>query len=359
MTLRAPASLVFLLAAATTGACATGEEAAPVGAPPPRWEYDPGMVFPGDGSLARPEDGVALPDGALLVADQVHGLRRVDPDGRSAPFGEMVAAGYLHHPPTHPGGANGVSLEPDGTHALVTDVFGSAIYRVNVASGATEVVYRHPYGINAAIRDSHGAIWFTQSARNGPEDGEGPLWAAIDTRAADGALYRLGMTDGRPSATADLLVDSLRFTNGIALDEARGVLYVSEIMASRVWRYRVDVGAGRLLDRSVFVDSVGVDNLELDAAGRLWMAVPIGNTILVVDPETGERHVAFSAQSPVQQERLAEVARRAAAGESILPLFTPELWAPLPGFVTGIILTPDGGPVYLAGLGNALIRLPR
>ena len=33
--------------------------------------------------------------------------------------------------------------------------------------------------------------------------------------------------------------------------------------------------------------------------------------------------------------------------------------APLPGLVTGVILTPDGGPVYLSGLGNALVKLER
>jgi DNA-binding beta-propeller fold protein YncE len=42
-----------------------------------------------------------------------------------------------------------------------------------------------------------------------------------------------------------------------------------------------------------------------------------------------------------------------------MDLFTPASWAPLPGPVTGVILSPDGGPVYLTNLGNALVRLPR
>jgi len=33
------------------------------------------------------------------------------------------------------------------------------------------------------------------------------------------------------------------------------------------------------------------------------------------------------------------------------------MWAPMPGLLTGIILTPGGGPVYVSGLGDALIRL--
>jgi hypothetical protein len=42
--------------------------------------------------------------------------------------------------------------------------------------------------------------------------------------------------------------------------------------------------------------------------------------------------------------------------EPLLDLFAPDLWAPLPGAVTGVILTPGGGPVYASGLGDALIK---
>ncbi len=325
----------------------------------PRWTFDSSMVFPGDGSLARPEDGVALADGRLIVADQVHGLRRVELDGTSAPFGEMVAAGYIHRPPEHGGGANGVSLEPAGTHLLVTDIFHGGIYRVNLTTGATERVYQHRYGVNAAVRDSRGAIWFTQSAHNRPEDGEARMWAAVETARPEGALLRLGMRDGRLAAEADLLVDSLIFANGLALDEAGGHLYVAETLGQRVLRYRVDLATGRLSERSVFVDSVTPDNLLLDGAGHLWVAAPLTNELVVVRTATGERHSAFRVQTTAQRERVAEILRRLGTGAPRLELFTPDLWAPLPGFVTGMIVSPAGGPVYLTGLGNALVRLPR
>jgi hypothetical protein len=42
-----------------------------------------------------------------------------------------------------------------------------------------------------------------------------------------------------------------------------------------------------------------------------------------------------------------------------MELFTPAVWAPLPGAITGVIISPGGGPVYLTGLGNALVKLPR
>ena len=325
----------------------------------PRWSFDPGMVFPADGSLSRPEDGVVLPDGSLLVVDQVHGLRKVQPDGASAPFGEMPAAGYVHRPPEHAGGANGISLEPDGTHVLVADVYHGGIFRVDVVTGEAERIYQHRYGVNTAVRDSRGAVWFTQSANNTPEEGEARMWANVDIPAPEGALLRLGMDDGRFAAEAEILVDSLLYANGVVIDEQAGHLYLAETLGGRVFRYDVELDLGRLGDAQVFVDGVEPDNLELDGEGHLWIALPLANELLVVDTRTGARHTAFRSLTPAQQEIAAEFMRRGESGESRMELLTPELWAPLPGLLTGVILTPDGGPVYLSGLGNSLVKLER
>ena len=325
----------------------------------PQWNYDSTMIFPADHALTRPEDGIALPDGRLIVSDQVHGLRLVELDGSSAPFGELVAAGYVHHPPTQSGGANGISLEPDGSHLLVADIFHGGIYRVDVATGATERVYQHRYGVNTAVRDSRGAIWFTQSALNTPEAGEPRMWAAVDVPVPEGALLRLGMQGRRLAEEAEVLVDSLYFANGIAIDEASGHLYLSETVGARVLRYRVDVDAGRVSERSVFVDSAAVDNIELDAEGHLWLVLPLTNEVLMVDTATGARHTAFRSVTPAQLEVVQEFIRRGQAGISRMELFTPAAWAPLPGPITGVIVGPGGGSVYLTGLGDALVRLFR
>ncbi len=324
----------------------------------PVWTYDSTMVFPGDASLLRPEDGVVLADGRLIVGDQEHGLRLVEPDGSSRPFGNLGGAGYRHSPPAHGGGANGVFLEPGGSHVLVADVFGAAIYRVDVVSGETEKLYQHRYGINAAIRDSRGTIWFTQSARNTPEEGEAPLWEAVDIPRPEGAVYRIPMQGGRLAPEPELVLDSLVFPNGIALDEAGRHLFVSEMLAGRIMRYRVDPGTGALADRTVMVDSVVADNLELDGNGNLWAALPLTNEILVVSLASGARRSVFRSTNPEQERVAAEFIRRGAAGVTRLELFTPSVWAPLPGPITGIIVGREG-PVYAATLGNALLRLPR
>jgi hypothetical protein len=167
------------------------------------------------------------------------------------------------------------------------------------------------------------------------------------------------MQGGRLAEEAEVLVDSLYFANGIAIDETNGHLYLSETMGGRVLRYRVDVDAGRVSERSVFVDSVTVDNLELDGGGHLWLVLPLTNEVLMVSTATGARHTPFRSVTPAQQEVVQEFVRRGQAGIPRMELFTPAVWAPLPGPITGVIIGPGGGAVYLTGLGDALVRLPR
>ena len=302
-----------------------------------------------------PEDGIALPDGRLIVTDQAHGLRMVQTDGSSAPFGDLASAGYVHRPPEHNGGANGVSLEPDGTHLLLTDGLYGEIYRVDIATGAAEVVYRHRYGVNSAVRDSRGAIWFTQSTAN---TDEARMWAAVDAPVADGALLRLASHDGRLADTAEVVVDSLLFANGLVIDEQAGHLYIGETIGNRVLRYRVDLDAGRVSERTVVAD-IAADNVELDGEGHLWVVDPLNNEVVVLTTATGARSTVFHVQTPEQEALIAEFLRRGEAGEPRMELFTPALWAPLPGPITGVIVGPGTGPVYITGIGDALIRLPR
>lgn len=325
----------------------------------PTWTYSPAMNFPADGSLARAEDGVALPDGRLIVSDQVHGLRAVAPDGSSRPFGEMAAAGYAHDPPGHSAAANGVSLDPGGRHLLVADVLGGGIYRVAVADGATERVFQHRFGVNTAVRDRTGAVWFTQSTETTAEQGEGRMFAAVDMPAADGSLWRLPFRDGRFAAEAELVRGDLKFPNGLVLDERRGAIYVAETLRDRVLRAPLDVAAGRVGEMTTLLEIATPDNLELDDAGRLWVASPVCNQVVVVDPVTGRSRSVFRVQTPAQSAAADEFVRRGKAGAPRLELLTPQIWAPLPGLVTGIIPPRGDGDGYVTGLGNALVRLRR
>ena len=331
--------------------------ASPAAPPVPSYAFEPTMVFPADRSLLRPEDGVELADGRIIVADQQHGLRVFDDTGSHRPFGRFAEAGYEHSPPEIVGGPNGVTLVPGATHLLVADVFRGGLYRVEIASEATEKVYQHPFGINTARADSRGGVWFTQSTRNNPERGEEELFESVGVPNPDGALFYLP-----PGAAADgtavLLAEGLNFTNGVVLDEERGLLYMSETMGSRVHRFEIDIEAGTVSNQTAAVEVDHPDNLELDRHGRLWIASPVRSEIVVFDPATGKKEPVFRISTPESEAQIEAIEARLTEGVSWLDLLTPPLYEPAPGPITGLILTSDGeGAAYLTGLGNALIDL--
>jgi sugar lactone lactonase YvrE len=323
--------------------------------------YEQAALFPADRSLARPEDGVMLADGTLLIADQVHGLVALDPAGAKRPFGDFAAAGYVHEPPERSAGPNGVAMEPDGIHVLVADILTGAIYRINTETEQVVRIHQHEFGANSARRDSSGAVWFTQSTRNraGP-DSEARMFAAVDEGFLDGALFRLPPpADGSTASVAEPKLSGLTFGNGVAIDEARGQIYVAETMANRIVGYRLSVADGRLSEGRVVAELPTPDNIELDEAGRLWVASPIANALLVVDPDAGSWSTAFYPETAEHQQVMIKWQRRGQTGESRLAVMGPDMWAPLPGLFTGLILTHEGGPIYLTGLGDALVKLER
>jgi len=324
----------------------------------PHWTFADGEFFPADRSLHRPEDGVALPDGRLLVADRANGLIALSPDGSHRPFGNFAAAGYEYAPPEKNAGPNGVAFEPDGKHVLVADVFTGAIYRVDVAAETTELIYTHDYGVNTVLADTTGAIWFTQSTENNGPDSEEILFAAVDAPFADGALFWLA-PDRNGATRAALKVDGLDFANGFVIDEDRGEIFVAETVGGRINGFTVSFDTGEITERRLVANILGPDNIEMDEDGRLWAASPIGNEILLIDPETGAARSVFHPQSDESDALIAEWRRRSETGESLMQLMGPDMWGPMPGLITGVVLTPDGGPVYISGLGDALLKLER
>lgn len=335
--------------------------AAPESAPAvPQWTFDPSMIFPADQSLARAEDGVALVDGRVIVADQQHGLRVIEADGSHRPFGKFAEAGYEHQPPEIVGAPNGVTLEPAGTHILVSDVYRGGIYRVEIATEATERIVQHPYGVNMARRDSRGGLWISQSTENPPEHGEERLGEAVVFPRPDGALLYAPPAAEGEAVSPRPVVEGLLFGNGLVLDEANGWLYQCESTAHRVNRYRIDLEKGTAGDRTTAVELEFPDNIEMDRHGRLWIASFVRCEIVVFDPATGAAETALRVSTPESEAQIAKIKARMEAGEPWIDLFTPELFLPGPGPITGMILSADGEQaIYATGLGNALIRLER
>lgn len=348
------ASIAPVIAAALVSGSAV-----PASAQPAATKIAEARFFPASRTLTHAEDGVILPDGRVLVGDWDHGLVTIAPDGTVTPFGDFAAAGFRSKPDPLWNSPNGVSFEPDGRHVLVADITGGHIYRVDTVTEQVGRIYDHPFGVNAAVRDPSGAIWFTQSTENAAgAESEARMFAAADKPLSDGSVWRIAPEDvGKPDPKPVKLVAGLDFANGIVFDAARGRLYVAEIVASRILSFAVDPATGALSDRKILAQVTTPDNLELAADGMLWAASPFANAVFVINPDTGASRKIFEPAPQASAMMVAELERRQAAGEPLLSLLGPDLWGPMPGLITGVILSHGDGPAYVSGLGNALVKI--
>ena len=322
----------------------------------PRWTFETSHVYPPDRGLARPEDGKALPDGRIVVADERYGLRLIERDGSHRPFGQFNKAGYLHTPPQRPGGAQAVFLEHDARHLVVGDIYTGKMYRVNVETEETRLIYDHPYGVNSVYRDRRGTIWFTQSTNNSEQRGKEELWAAVDRPIPTGAILKLPGSGDQIAEQAEEVVGSLYLANGITLDRTESSMYVSESNMDRVLRFRVDVENGLVSEREVYQNVYIPDNLAIDTDNNLWIASPVGNKVIVVDHKCHTVHTVFRAESKSHAAFVDEWVNRSHFGQSRNDLLIPESFKPLSNFLTGLFFSPNFDTVYFTGLGNVILK---
>ena len=322
----------------------------------PRWTYDHSNLFPKDQPLDRPEDGRALPDGRLIVADQRHGLLLIEKDGSHRPFGNLKKAGYAHNPPDYPAAPNGVFLEQDTRHILMVDIFTGKIFRVNTHTEESRLIYNHSFGVNSIYRDRGGTIWFTQSTNNPEEKGEENLWEATNLSIPTGAIFKLPGSGNDFAVKAEEVVGSLYLANGIMADHSEEFLYVSESMMDRVLRFRLDVQSGSLSQRETYQLVPIPDNLAMDANNNLWIVSFFANQVSVVDQQCGSMHTVFRPRSPKRDDALDEWVRRSHLGQPRRELFTSDTGNPLPIALTGLFFSPNQEAVYFTGLGNAILK---
>jgi len=209
----------------------------------PSFAFNESNTFPKDKSLRHPEDGKALADGRIVVGDEKFGLRIIEKDGKSRPFGKFKQIGWTHNPPQSPAGPNGMFLESDGFHLLLADVYTGKIYRVDTKTEETKMIYDHPFGVNSLVRDTKGTIWFTQSAKNTEEKGAEEMWNAVNQPASSGAVFYLRGLGDEVRAPAVESAGNLYFANGIAIDKAEKYLYVAETMMDRILRFELNVAS--------------------------------------------------------------------------------------------------------------------
>lgn len=320
------------------------------------WDVSEGVKFPEGEKLSRAEDGVILPDGTLIVADQRYGLVKIDLSGNVSDFGNFQALSYEHNPPNAGSGPNGVHLTPDGKYIITADVFNGKIYKTSVQNNSSEVIYAHEHGVNTAREDSTGSLWFTQSTEN---QNEQRLYKSLNKAIPDGALYRLPLSEDGTFSKPELVLENLYFANGFYIDEKRNKFYLSETMKNRVLAFDLDLNTGSLSNRQTLAVIPTPDNMELDSEGQLWVASPLSNQVHSINPEDGEAYVVFDAQTPIGRKNMEEGIRRMEAGNGFIDLITPELTGEMPGLLTGMIIGDASQPFYVANLGGALIKVSK
>ena len=307
-------------------------------------------LFPGNGSLLRAEDGVFLDDGRIVVVDQATGLRIIEENGSNRPFGDFKNVGFVHNPPEKVAGPNGLVMEQDGKHLLMCDVSDGKIYRTNIETEKVQLIHDHPYGINAIYSDKTGAIWFTQCAKN---TNYAEMFMEINSPGPNGAVFRIS----KQNNTAELIKDSLYFANGITMDKAEKKLFVSETMMDRVHSFEIDIQSGKTEYSGVEAYVGTPDNILVDNQGRLIVASPVNNQVIGIDFKNHSHHIIFNASTKENQKITNEWFRRSHLGLNFGDLFSPKLYLPLPGLITGMFFSSDESTLYIANLGNDLLKL--
>lgn len=316
----------------------------------PYLTYQKENLFPGDGSLLRAEDGVSLEDGRIIVVDQEKGLRLIEHDGSNRPFGDFSAAGFIHLPPEQVAGPNGMILEHDGKHILMSDVADGKIYRVNISTEKVEMIYDHPYGVNTIYRDKTGALWFSQSAESTTL---GEMFQAANLPVPTGAVFRMADLKSAPVK----IMDSIYFANGITMDKDENHLFISETMMNRIHKLKVDTKTGEADYIGVAANVGSPDNILIDNEGRLIAASPLYNQVIAIDFSNHSQHIIFDGSTKGNLKVTYEWNRRSNLGIERLELLTPDLFSPLPGLLTGMFFSNDGQTLYIANLGNDLVKL--
>jgi len=244
--------------------------------------------------LGFPEGPVAMADGSVIVVEiRAKRISRVAPDGTV----DVVA---------EPGGGpNGAAIGPDGALYVcnnggsfswseveglvipgITDETweGGRIERVDLATGAVDVLYReadgHPLrSPNDLVFDRAGGFWFTDHGTHG------------ERQVDRGGVY-YAQPDG---SSVREVIWGLDSPNGIGLSPDGDRLYVAETWPGRLWSWEVP-SPGEVTPAPGLVPHGGTlvaglpglqlfDSLGVDAEGGVAVATLMTGGITTFSPE--------------------------------------------------------------------------
>jgi gluconolactonase len=190
--------------------------------------------------LRFPEGPVAMPDGSIILTEIARGqVTRVAADGTQTKIADTG------------GGPNGLAVGPDGhlyccnnggfewldtsgyltPHGIASDYSGGSIQRIDIATGAVEVLYKSGdfgcilRGPNDIVFDEHGGFWFTDHGK-----------VDYAKRAHDIVGIFYGKIDG--SHLEEVIFPSNN-PNGIGLSPDGKTLYAAETYTCRLMKFNI------------------------------------------------------------------------------------------------------------------------
>lgn len=247
--------------------------------------------------LRFPEGPVAIPDGSVILTEIAAGrITRIAPDGTKTVVAETG------------GGPNGLAIGPDGKlyccnnggfnyvdangmlapHGIASDYSGGRIERIDIATGAVEVLYKSGdfgcilRGPNDIVFDAHGGFWFTD---------HGQVDYAARCHDIVGIFY--AKADG--SHLEEVIFPSFN-PNGIGLSPDGQMLYAAETYTCRLTAYRIT--APGKVDQTAGIGGPGIplyrpagykffDSLGVEECGNICVAT-IGECGISVVSQAGE-----------------------------------------------------------------------
>lgn len=245
--------------------------------------------------LRFPEGPVAMDDSSVILVEIAEGrITRVRPDGSK----ETVA--------TPGGGPNGLAIGRDGKlyccnnggfnyieangmlapHGIADDYSGGRIERIDLETGAVEVLYKNGdfgcalRGPNDIVFDAHGGFWFTDHGKQN-----------FETRCHDIVGIFYAKADG--SHLEEVIFPSYN-PNGVGLSPDGKTLYAAETFTCRLTAFNI-IAPGKV-DDAAGPGGPGIplyrpagykffDSLGMEAGGNVCVATIGECGISVISPQ--------------------------------------------------------------------------
>ncbi|MCF2950127.1 SMP-30/gluconolactonase/LRE family protein [Paraglaciecola aquimarina] len=251
--------------------------------------------------LVRPECILATADGVFYTADFRGGVCKIMPNGEQ----QLILPKQNDHcPPLKP---NGICLLENGDFLIahLGDEVGG-IYRLT-QDGEVSPFVTHIDGeplppSNFIYLDHQDRLWLTVSTRQQPRA------KAYRSDVSDGFValieYESEYENGEPipkgTAKAKIVADNIGYTNEVYVTEDGRTLYVNATFTRETLSF--DITANNQLINPNLVAKYGKgifpDGLTMDTQGHLWVTSIVSNTVIRVNPSTGESQVILADNDP-------------------------------------------------------------